>query len=344
MLRVHFSGDDLGRVRVATRPDPLWETTLSLHRLQRGDGDLRVRKWRGAVRTRLPKAAGPLLTLVPPSGYFPDFLTPSGEDLEEQLDLVCRTERLALRRDLAVLARSRRPTPWARDLGDANPAALGALTRAARSYHRAAIEPVWNDILACFDRQRARQARLLLTDGVDGLLRGLSPAMRWKAPVLEVDYPVRQDLHLDGRGLLLIPSYFCWRTGVTLVENDRVPVLVHPSKSTFPKPCAPATAPPWPHCWGTRVRPCWRRSKAAGGPAMSRAARASPCRRRASTPRCCVKRVSCSVRVRATPCGITSRNWGRHCCARIFNRLSLLPETVTHGYRVPTPQQHLMRK
>ncbi|AGM04325.1 ArsR/SmtB family transcription factor [Amycolatopsis keratiniphila] len=239
MLRVHFSGDDLGRVRVATRPDPLWETTLSLHRLQRGDGDLRVRKWRGAVRTRLPKAAGPLLTLVPPSGYFPDFLTPSGEDLDEQLDLVCRTERLALRRDLATLARSRRPTPWARDLGDANPAALGALTRAVRSYHRAAIEPVWNDVLACFDRQRARQARILLTEGVDGLLRGLSPAMRWKAPVLEVDYPVHHDLHLDGRGLLLIPSYFCWRTGVTLVENDRVPVLVHPIEEHVPETVHP---------------------------------------------------------------------------------------------------------
>ncbi|UMP01107.1 helix-turn-helix transcriptional regulator [Amycolatopsis sp. EV170708-02-1] len=231
---MHFSGEDLGRVRVATRPDPLWETTLSLHRLQRGDGGLAVRKWRGTVRSRLPKAAGPLLTLVPPSGYFPDFLTPSGEDLEEQLDLLCGTKRCELRRDLAILARSRRPTPWARDLGDANPAALGALTRAIRSYHHAAIEPVWNDILACFDRQRARQARILLADGVEGLLRGLSPAMRWKAPVLEADYPVHQDLHLDGRGLLLVPSYFCWRTGVTLVENDQVPVLVHPIEGHVP--------------------------------------------------------------------------------------------------------------
>ncbi|RSM52887.1 ArsR family transcriptional regulator [Amycolatopsis sp. WAC 01376] len=235
MLRVHFSGEDLGRVRVATRPDPLWETTLSLHRLQRGDGGLPVRKWRGAVRSRLPKAAGPLLTLVPPSGYFPDFLTPSGEDLEEQLELVSGTKRCALRRDLTILARSRRPTPWARDLGDANPAALGALTRAVRSYHQAAIEPVWNDIVATFDRQRVRQARILLADGVEGLLRGLSSAMRWKAPVLEVDYPVHHDLHLDGRGLLLIPSFFCWRTGVTLVENDRVPVLVYPIEEQLPE-------------------------------------------------------------------------------------------------------------
>ncbi len=212
----------------------MWETTLSLHRLQRGDGGLPVRKWRGMVRSRLPKAAGPLLTLVPPSGYFPDFLTPSGEDLEDQLELLCGTRRFALRRDLAALARSRRPTPWARDLGDANPAALGALTRAVRSYHRAAIEPVWNDILACFERQRARQAQVLLSDGVEGLLRGLSSAMRWKAPVLEVDYPVSHDLHLSGRGLLLIPSFFCWRTGVTLVANDEVPVLVYPVEQHLP--------------------------------------------------------------------------------------------------------------
>ncbi|OXM44180.1 ArsR/SmtB family transcription factor [Amycolatopsis alba] len=235
MLRVHFSGEDLARVRVATRPDPMWETTLSLHRLQRGDGDLPVRKWRGTVRSRLPKAAGPLLTLVPPSGYFPDFLTPSGEDLDEQLEALSGTCRRALRRDLATLARSRKPTPWARDLGDAHPAALGALARAVRSYHRAAIEPVWNEILARFDRQRALQAQVLLTEGVEGLLRGLSASMRWKAPVLEVDYPVRHDLRLAGRGLLLVPSFFCWRTGVTLVANDQVPVLVYPIEQRAPE-------------------------------------------------------------------------------------------------------------
>ncbi|EME52805.1 hypothetical protein [Amycolatopsis decaplanina] len=86
MLRVHVSGEDLGRVRVAKKPDPMWETTLSLRRLQRGDGGLPVRKWRGTVRSRFPKAAGPLLTLVPPSGYFPISSRPRAKTSKSNLN------------------------------------------------------------------------------------------------------------------------------------------------------------------------------------------------------------------------------------------------------------------
>ncbi|WP_246278608.1 winged helix-turn-helix domain-containing protein [Phytohabitans rumicis] len=53
--------------------------------------------------------------------------------------------------------------------------------------------------------------------------------MRWNAGVLEVhDYPTERDLHLDGRGLLLVPSFFCARTPVALVDPALPPVLVYP--------------------------------------------------------------------------------------------------------------------
>ncbi|MGW0561714.1 hypothetical protein ACWDZ4_14150 [Streptomyces sp. NPDC003016] len=42
----------------------------------------------------------------------------------------------------------------------------------------------------------------------------------WRPPVLEVDHPVGRDLQLEGRGLLLIPSYFCWRRPITLIDED----------------------------------------------------------------------------------------------------------------------------
>jgi hypothetical protein len=46
--------------------------------------------------------------------------------------------------------------------------------------------------------------------------------------VLEVDYPVEHDIHLGGRGLLLVPSVFCWRVPVTLIDPGLPPVLVYP--------------------------------------------------------------------------------------------------------------------
>jgi DNA-binding transcriptional ArsR family regulator len=51
--------------------------------------------------------------------------------------------------------------------------------------------------------------------------------MRWQPPVLHVDYPVDQDLYLNGRGLLLVPSFFCWGRPVTLLDADLPPVLIY---------------------------------------------------------------------------------------------------------------------
>ncbi|WP_222598362.1 ArsR/SmtB family transcription factor [Lentzea tibetensis] len=47
--------------------------------------------------------------------------------------------------------------------------------------------------------------------------------------MLETAYLVDREIHLDGRGLLLIPSYFCWGAPVTLVDVARsTPLLVYP--------------------------------------------------------------------------------------------------------------------
>jgi DNA-binding transcriptional ArsR family regulator len=58
--------------------------------------------------------------------------------------------------------------------------------------------------------------------------------MRWRPPVLEVRYPVNRTIHLEGRGLLLTPSYFCWQTAVTLADTDLSPVLVYPVLRELP--------------------------------------------------------------------------------------------------------------
>jgi hypothetical protein len=56
----------------------------------------------------------------------------------------------------------------------------------------------------------------------------LRRSVRWRAPVLEAAYPIDQDLHLDGRGLVLLPSFFCWRTPITVKDPRMTPVLVYP--------------------------------------------------------------------------------------------------------------------
>ena len=230
MLEIVFTNDDLMRTRVIENVDPLWETALSLHQLQSRTADAIFGDWRRTVRRKIPRLASMLATLVPPTGDFADFLTPAAarDGLEAGLETVKSTPAGQIRADLAALAR-RRPLPsWTRRLADTDGETIRLLADVLRDYHLAAVAPLTDDIQARLDAERAVLGRLLLDGGTEHLLGHLRPWGRWEAPVLAVDYPRDQTIHLGGRGLTLIPSYFCWTEPITLINPDLEPVLVYP--------------------------------------------------------------------------------------------------------------------
>ncbi|SRR5216683_331385 len=230
MLRIHFTTDDLGRVRIAGRPDPLWEILLSLHLVRQGDGELVFGQWRASVWERLDPTARLLFDLAPSRGYSPDFLTPTrGAELDRGIDAVMSTGRARLRDDLARLAAEQRPSPWVRMLADGHATAMRRLGEALRSYHALALAPYWHHIRAHIQADRARRAQVLLDDGLEGLLADLHPSMRWTGSVLSFPYgPLDRDLYLGGRGLLLLPSFFCWGKPICLKDPALPQVLVYP--------------------------------------------------------------------------------------------------------------------
>ncbi|MEV6164013.1 winged helix-turn-helix domain-containing protein [Streptomyces sp. NPDC052052] len=244
MLRIHMSGLDLSRVRMAARPDALWETVLSFHRLRDRRGAAVFGAWRTETRNRLDGDVRLLAALIPLRGYFPDFLTPSqggGEPygIDAGIEALRGTEPRRVDAELALLEAERREagrTP------DGSAEMLGRLGAALRGYHRAAIEPYWSHIRAGVEADRAIRGRALLDGGADQLLASLPPMIRWRPPVLEADYPVDRELHLDGRGLLLQPSYFCRVTPVVHRDPQLPPVLVYP----VTRPRAPVFAEPGP--------------------------------------------------------------------------------------------------
>ncbi|WP_406367137.1 helix-turn-helix domain-containing protein [Streptomyces sp. NBC_01546] len=245
MLRIHFTGVDLARVRMAGRPDALWETILSFHRLRdRRDARL-FGEWRTETRSRLNSETRMLGMLIPARGYFPDFLTPVegqyGWDVALDALRGIRPERM--RRELVLLGggsgagavagavAGTSPAPRLREFMDGGTKHLPRLLGELRGYHRAAVEPYWTHIQAQIEAERAARGRALLDGGADELLASLPPMLRWRAPVLECDYPVDRDVRLRGRGLLLQPSFFCRRTAVTLHDPELPPVLVYPAAS-----------------------------------------------------------------------------------------------------------------
>lgn len=235
MLRIAFTLADVGRVRIADHLDPMWEIVLSLHQLgARQDRTSPFRGWatwmRTIARQRVGSVAAGLYDLAPPRRYFPDFLTPvpTNACLDEAVDAVLRVPRARLSRELARAIGDPHRSPWPAGIAAAKPRHLRRLGAALHSYHTNALAPFHDQITAQLAAHRRNLTRRLADGGVDAVLRNLAPGIRWEPPVLTAPYPAELDLKLAGRGITLIPSFFCQGNPVTLADPELDPVLVYP--------------------------------------------------------------------------------------------------------------------
>jgi hypothetical protein len=244
VLRIHFTPDDLTRIRVASTPDPLWEITFSLQRLQTSQGRWAFADWHRSTRatlsgTRLGTAVSRLLIpVLPRARYLPDFLTPeeSADGLERGLAAILDTPPDRVAHEMDLLERISGAPDWAPRLAERT--CRDELVRLLRAYHDAVVAPHHDRMCEALAGERVILARSTLDVGVGGLLARLSPAMSWRPPVLHVDYVEDRDLYLEGRGLRFIPSYFCWQLPMALADDTLRPVLVYPVHGA--RPPAPA--------------------------------------------------------------------------------------------------------
>jgi DNA-binding transcriptional ArsR family regulator len=249
VLRIHFTPEDLRRLHVASTPDPLWEIASSLHRLQTTQGRWAYADWHRDTRATLagtPLGAAVrrlLVPLLPRARYLPDFLTPaeSADGLDRGLAAIIDTRPTRVAHELSLLRSSSGAPTWAPRLVERP--AREELAKILRAYHDAVIAPHHDRMHAEITGERAQRAHEVLDTGVDGLLSGLSPAMRWHPPVLHVDYVEDRDLYLAGRGLRLVPTYFCWQSPVSMADPQLRPVLIYPlHHNRPPAPVRPADA------------------------------------------------------------------------------------------------------
>lgn len=231
MLRIHFLPEDLARTHVAPTPDLLWETVLSHQLLYNREGLLVFHGWRRLLRARVPQPAEAiLLALSHPRGDIADLLTPAAGvlGLDAGLDAVRGTPRPRVRRDLENLATRTRLPAWAGRLAGGDRAGLEQVAGALRAWHGFAVAPFRDSIDQCLETDRAVRTRDAHLGGPERILAGLPAPLRWEPPVLHSPYPKERDVHLGGRGLLLVPSFFCWRLPITLIDPVLPPVLVYP--------------------------------------------------------------------------------------------------------------------
>jgi DNA-binding transcriptional ArsR family regulator len=177
-----------------------------------------------------------LLPLLPASSYFPDFLTPAEGSLglESGLDTVLATPREQIRRELEKLTTRSGAPSWGLELTSGHAGALRLLGTTMRGYFASALAPVWGSITARAAAEHARLTGISAACGVEAMLANLGPTTIWRSAdrVLETPYPMALDIRLNGRGLTVIPSWFCLYMPVALADPALPPVLVHPLAHT----------------------------------------------------------------------------------------------------------------
>jgi hypothetical protein len=231
MWRVHLGTDDIGRVRLARDIDPLWEVTNSLQTIANGDAPVVFDAWRRNLQLRRRDRWRVLRTLIPPLGYTPDFLTPAAgsTDLRTGLEAVLRTPRLVLRRDLERFGRSRRLPSWTQALAAGEPEILKRLGATIHNYFDAHLAPYWNELRRQVGVELGRRREVLCDSGSIGLLASLQGVLRWDPPAIVLTSKLgERDIHVDGRGITLQPSFFAYGDTTVLDVPTEPLVLIYP--------------------------------------------------------------------------------------------------------------------
>lgn len=231
MWRIHLTADDLARVRLARGVDPLWEILHSVHMLGCTSGEVLFGAWRRRCRQRPVRRLDALLTMAPTQGYSPDFLTPAtgSTDLDAGIETVLRTPCQQLRDDLGRLAGSRSLPSWVGDLATGRPDLLRDLGRLMRAYFEASLAPHWPQIHGQLYEELLLRGSELATGGVEHLLATVSPLLRHEGSVLVVtSKPGHREIHLDGRGIVLQPSFFAYDDVSVLQLPEQPLVLAYP--------------------------------------------------------------------------------------------------------------------
>lgn len=197
MLRIHFTVEDLSRVRMTASLGAVAESVFALDLFSHNSGAV-FNKWRRQVRKRL----------------------------DQRFDTIERIARAQSMPDLLWLLERPRAAESRTWLTDRDRQQIAAEVFV---FCQAAVIPHWERIGEHLEAVRDARGRIAIANGVERMLSTLHPRILWNPPVLEVPDERDHDIHLGGRGLVLTPSLFLLGRPCVVVDAERetgLPALV----------------------------------------------------------------------------------------------------------------------
>ncbi|KJY35347.1 hypothetical protein [Streptomyces katrae] len=234
MLRVHFTAEDFARTRFATRPAPLQELHAALATAVARSGGPLFAQWRGRVLRSLPAASGPLADLVP-GGRPPSFLDVLGDTLADGFERIRATGPALVRSELERVYGATAAPRWIHGLHAGDEAAWHTLRRAQQTAYETVLAPVWSVVQDLHREQFSHYALTAAEHGVAAALTGLAPGSRLHEGVWEWPgaAPARE-VRLDGRGLVLLPTFHHPAGPLLQDVPGRPAVLTYPAGAGLP--------------------------------------------------------------------------------------------------------------
>jgi hypothetical protein len=232
MIEMRFHVADLAETTFAV--SPLYETVFSLWVWSAPGKQTLHLPWRQATAdhwARLDTDA--LLALVSPQHRIPDFVMPRPVRPLMDFDAELAAVR-SMPPDVvaAGLRAAYGDAPLPPILTGDPTAALSRIAEALREYWEVCLEPWWPRIRSVLEADIVYRARRLALGGTGALFADFDGRVRWHdAGVLYVDRWAGEHrvMHIDGRGLPLVPSLFR-RTAATYLGADEPPLITYPAR------------------------------------------------------------------------------------------------------------------
>jgi DNA-binding transcriptional ArsR family regulator len=232
MVRYEFDLSDLARLRFAI--SPMWELVISLRALRDPSEATMHLPWVRSVGERVRGLELlPLLGLVPPNGYIPDFLTPPPKtplaNLEEELDAIRSTPVARVREEVGFRVGEGLSPELAEPFLRRPRQSVERLADSLAAYWQAALEPHWPRVRALLEADLMYRSRRLTEGGPTALFADLHPAIHWRHDGLEIEMAYSTTLLLEGRGLVLVPTVFPARP-FTVATSYWQPTVMYPAR------------------------------------------------------------------------------------------------------------------